>query len=70
MFTERIHVSYETKPIYASREQYTEFVNMNQWQKIIGTTLYCNGSGIRICKTLMVRERAVGVVLYCIVLYF
>jgi len=36
---------------------------------VISTTLYSNGSGLRIRKTLVVRECAVGVVMYCIVLY-
>jgi hypothetical protein len=31
---------------------------------VISTTLDSNGSGLRIRKTLVVRERAVGVVLY------
>jgi len=57
MLTEIIHVSYETKPIYTGREQYTKFL---KWQKVISSTLYSNGSGLRIRKTLVVRERAVG----------
>jgi hypothetical protein len=37
---------------------------------VISTTLYSNGSGLRIRKTQVVRERAVGVVLYFRLTFF